>query len=156
MPIASSTGLPWAKIERASVGALLLALLAAPAFGVAPFSFDSAPGRLPKNVVPQDYDLALVPDIAAHTVRGTEAITLKVRSATATLTFNSLDQRLDHVLFDGRPVSAVESDDEAQLTKVTLAGPAAPGLHRLTFSYDGKIESQPFGIYTQRFTRPSA
>jgi aminopeptidase N len=139
---------------RASVCSLLLALLAAPAFSDAPFSFDAAPGRLPKNVVPQDYDLALVPDIAAHTVRGTEAIRLRVRSATATLTFNSLNERLDHVLFDGRPVAAVASDDEAQLTKITLARPAAPGLHRLTFSYDGKIESQPFGIYTQSFTRP--
>jgi aminopeptidase N len=141
-------------IARASIYVLLLPRLAAPALADAPFSFDAAPGRLPKNVVPQDYDIALVPDIAAHTVRGTEAIILKVRSATAMLTFNSLNETLDHVLFDGRPVSAVESDDEAQLTKVTLAKPAAPGLHRLTLSYNGKIESQPFGIYTQSFTRP--
>ncbi len=139
---------------RASIYSLLFSLLAAPAFGEAPFSFDAAPGRLPKNVVPQDYDLALVPDIAAHTVRGTEAITLQVRSATATLTFNSLNQRLDHVLFDGRPVATVESNDEAQLTTVTLTKAAAPGPHRLTFSYNGKIESQPFGIYIQSFTRP--
>jgi hypothetical protein len=58
------------------------------------------------------------------------------------------------VLFDGRPVCRVESDDKAQLTVVTLAKPAAPGLHRLTFSYNGKIESQPFGLYTQSFKRP--
>ena len=126
----------------------------APAFAEAPFSFDAAPGRLPKNVVPQAYDIALVPDLAAHTVRGTEAVTLKIRSPTTTLTFNSLNQTLDQVLFDGQPVSAVESDDNAQLTKVTLAKPASPGRHRLTFLYDGKIESQPFGLYTQSFTRP--
>ena len=138
----------------ASIYVLILPCLAAPAFAEAPFSFDAAPGRLPKNVVPQDYDIALVPDIAAHTVRGTEAITLNVRSATSTLTFNSLNQRLEHVLFDGRPVSRVESDNKAQLTNVTLPKPAVPGLHRLTFSYDGKIESQPFGLYTQSFKRP--
>src|SRR5450631_1852216 len=112
------------KTARAFICAMFLPWLVVPAFAQAPFSFDAAPGRLPKNVVPQDYDIELVPDIAAHTVRGTEAITLKVRSATATLTFNSLNQRLDHVLFDGRPVSAAESDDTAQLTKVTLATPA--------------------------------
>jgi aminopeptidase N len=138
----------------ASIYALILPFLAAPAFAEAPFSFDAAPGRLPKDVVPQDYDIALVPDIAAHTVRGTEAITLNVRSATSKLTFNSLNQRLEHVLFDGRPVSRVESDNKAQLTSVTLSKPAVPGLHRLTFSYDGKIESQPFGLYTQTFKRP--
>jgi aminopeptidase N len=119
----------------------------------APFSFDSAPGRLPKDVVPVDYDVGLVPDIATHTVQGTETITLKVRSTTATLTFNSLHQTLEHVLFDGRPVSAVESDDNAQLTHVTLATPASQGLHRLTFSFRGEVESQPFGLYTQSFKR---
>jgi len=89
---------------RASMYAPSLALLATTTFAQAPFSFDAAPGRLSKDVVPQDYDIALLPDIAAHTVRGLEAITLKVRRATARLTFNSLNQRLDHVLFDGRPV----------------------------------------------------
>jgi aminopeptidase N len=138
----------------APIYALIIPFLAAPAFAEAPFSFDGAPGRLPKDVVPQNYDIALVPDIAAHTVRGTEAITLNVRSATSTLTFNSLNQRLEHVLFDGRPVPKVESDNKVQLTKVTLPKPAAPGLHRLTFSYIGKIESQPFGLYTQSFKRP--
>ncbi len=139
---------------RAARYALLWLLWAAPVFAEAPFSFDAAPGRLPKNVVPQDYDIALVPDISAHTVQGTETITLKVRSATTTLTFNSLNQTLDHVLFDGGPVSGVGSDDKAQLTEVTLTKPAAPGLHRLSFSYSGKIESQPFGLYTQTFKRP--
>jgi aminopeptidase N len=139
---------------RASVYGLISTLLAVTALAEAPFSFDTAPGRLPKIVVPLDYDLALVPDLAAHTVRGTEAITLRVRSPTWTITFNSLNQKLDHVLFDGHPVSRVESDDKAQLTTVTLTKPASAGLHRLTFAYDGKVESQPFGLYTQNFKRP--
>ena len=126
----------------------------APAFGEGPFSFDTAPGRLPKDVVPQDYDISLVPDIAQHTVRGTERVTLTVRRATTTLSFNSLNETLDHVLFDGRPVRAVDSDDRAQLTHVTLARAASPGLHRLTFSYQGRIESLPTGLYTQAFKRP--
>jgi aminopeptidase N len=139
---------------RAPIYGLFLSLLAVPAFAEAPFSFDTAPGRLPKDVVPEDYDIALIPDITAHSVRGTEAVSLKVRSATATLTFNSLNQKLDHVLFDGHPVSGVQSDDKTQLTIVTLEKAAPPGRHRLTFSFDGKIESQPFGLYTQEFRRP--
>jgi aminopeptidase N len=141
------------RMVRVVIYGVILSLLALPASAEAPFSFDAAPGRLPKTVVPLDYDLALVPDLAAHTVRGTEAIALKVRSATATITFNSLNQKLDHVLFDGDPVSRVESDDKAQLTTVSLTKPASAGPHRLTFAYDGKIESQPFGLYTQNFKR---
>jgi hypothetical protein len=51
------------RIARASIYAQLLPLLVAPAFAEAPFSFDVAPDRLLNNVVPQDYDIALVPDI---------------------------------------------------------------------------------------------
>ena len=56
------------KFARAFLCAMLLPLLAGPAFSQAPFSFDAAPGRLPKSVIPLDYDIALVPDIAGHTV----------------------------------------------------------------------------------------
>lgn len=129
-------------------------VLAGPAGAVEPFSFDAAPGRLPKDVVPTDYAIALTPDLDAHSVQGSETVTLTVRKAVATITFNSLNQRLDHVTLDGRPVKGVESDDARQLTVVTLAAPVKPGVHKLAFSYRGKIESNPFGLYTQSYKTP--
>lgn len=42
----------------------------------APFSFDSAPGRLPKDVVPLDYTFDLIPNIAATTFSGSEKVAL--------------------------------------------------------------------------------
>jgi aminopeptidase N len=42
----------------------------------APFSFDSAPGRLPKDVVPLDYTFDLLPNIAATTFSGSEKVAL--------------------------------------------------------------------------------
>ena len=118
------------------------------------YSFDKASGRLPKDVIPLDYDVSLVPDLAAHAVSGIETVSLRVRTETVSLTFNSLNQRLDHVLFDGHPVTAVESDDQAQLTHITLPRPASPGRHQLSFGFTGRIESRPFGLYTQSFKRP--
>jgi hypothetical protein len=41
--------------------------LAGPAAAEAPFNFDTAPGRLPKTVVPIDYQVAIAPDAAAKT-----------------------------------------------------------------------------------------
>jgi hypothetical protein len=120
----------------------------------APFSFESAYGRLPKNVVPLDYSLAIAPDIASHAIHGEETVKLQFRERTATIQFNSLNQRLDHVLFDGKPVQAVDSSDERQLTTLTLAEPAAAGLHTLSFKYDGKMEVRPFGLFAQTFTKP--
>ena len=118
------------------------------------FVFATAPGRLPKNVVPLEYTIALTPDTAARSVAGTESIALEFKQATATIQFNSLNQQLSQVLLDGQPVQSVVSDDKAQLTTVTLAQPASAGRHTLSFSYTGKIETSPIGLFIQEYTAP--
>jgi aminopeptidase N len=134
--------------------ALIIAMaLSLPALAAAPFSFDAAPGRLPKDVVPLDYSVKIVPDADALTIDGTESVTLQFRRATATVIFNSLNETLHDVRFDGRAVQSVATDDARQLTTITLAGAARPGRHRLTFSYLGKIEIQPRGLFRQSYTR---
>ena len=112
----------------------------------APFSFETTPGRLPKNVVPTDYVIALTPHAATHKVEGTESITLDFTQAADKIQFNSLNQSLSHVLFDGKPVKSVHSDDKAQLTTIMLARAAKAGWHKLAFSYVGKIETEPHGF----------
>ena len=119
----------------------------------APFSFDSAPGRLPKNVVPLSYEVAIVPDVDTLKLTGTESVKLQFRAATATVQFNSHNETLSDVLLDGKPVKSVTSSDEKQLTTVTLAKPDT-GLHTLSFSYSGKIETQPQGLFAQKYTKP--
>jgi aminopeptidase N len=128
------------------------ALLSVPALAGAPFSFDAAPGRLPKDVVPVDYTLAITPDIGALNFSGTERVKLKVRSATRTIVFNSLNEKLTDVRLDGAPVARVVSDDAQQLTTVTLAHAARPGTHTLAFSFQGKLETQPHGLFVQHYT----
>jgi aminopeptidase N len=138
-----------------TAGAVILAVIATPlaaaAPAEAPFSFDAAPGRLPKNVVPISYTLSLVPNAAALTLRGSESVQLQFRSDTATVQFNSLNETLQDVRLDGKPVQRVVTSDEQQLTTVTLAAPAPAGLHTLTFSYRGKIETQPHGLFAQHY-----
>jgi aminopeptidase N len=139
------------KIAAQLLGALCISLML-PVFAAAPFSFDSAPGRLPKDVVPLDYSISLVPDVDGLTVAGTESVTLSFRKATASIVFNSLNQTLSDVQLDGQSVRSVKSDSDQQLTTVTLPAPASPGQHRLTFSYVGKIEVQPRGLFRQNYT----
>ena len=138
----------------AGVAALCLlpaALLPAAAAPVAPFSFDSAAGRLPKDVVPGDYDIAIVPDVGKRTFNGKESVTLEVRTPTARIVFNTLDLHLRDVQFDGAAVRTVATDNAAQLTTVTLAAPAAAGAHKLTLSYDGVIQTRPQGLFEQPY-----
>jgi aminopeptidase N len=133
--------------------AALCCSLAPTAWCGAPFSFESAPGRLPKNVVPLSYDVAIVPDADALRLTGTESVQLQFRAATATVQFNSLNETLSHVLLDGKPVKSVTSSDEQQLTTVTLTKPVT-GLHTLSFKYSGKIETRPQGLFAQKYTKP--
>ena len=125
-----------------------------PARAAAPFSFESAPGRLPKEVVPEDYDIAIVPDAKALSLTGTESVSLDFRKATDTIQFNSLNERLSGVTLDGQPVKDVVSDDKAQLTTVTLSQPAPAGRHTLRFNYSGVIETKPQGLFAQPFVKP--
>jgi aminopeptidase N len=138
------------RLERLAVAAVFL-FCAAPAAASAPFSFDSAPGRLPKSVVPLDYRIAIVPDAAAKTLTGTETILLEVRKPVRTIVFNSLGERLQNVTLDGAPAAGVESDDAKQLTTVTLARDLPVGRHTLAFAYTGKLESAPQGLFVQRY-----
>jgi len=126
-------------------------MLTVPAGAEAPYSFDKAPGRLPKDVAPIDYTIDIVPDTKALTISGDESVLLQFRSATATVQFNSLNETLREVRLDGRAVKSVTSDDEQQLTTVTLFAPAPVGRHTLTFAYTGKIEQEPRGLFAQNY-----
>src|SRR5262249_50238613 len=108
------------RIVKLVVLSLAVRLIAAsPAIG-APFSVDQVPGRLPKDVIPVRYEIAIVPNSQALSLTGRESVLLKVREATSTLKFNSLNETLHDVRFDGKPVKQVVSSDALQLTTVTL------------------------------------
>lgn len=138
---------------RRLAGALIAWLLAAGPACARPFDFDQAPGRLPKNVVPLDYTVAIVPNIEARTTRGTQQVSLRLRTATAVVVMNSLHETLSQVTFDNGPVKNVVSDDARQLTIITLPRPAARGVHTLRFAFNGRIETQPHGLFVQSYTQ---
>src|SRR5271169_2811760 len=107
------------KLMKLVVAGFCFSLLAPTAWSGAPFAFDTAPGRLPKNVVPESYDIAVVPDVKLSTLTGTESVRLNFRAATSTVQFNSLNETLSGVLLDGKPVKSVVSDDAKQLSTLT-------------------------------------
>ena len=113
------------------IAAALAAALAQSTLAEAPFDFDKAYGRLPKNVVPVDYSIAIVPNVATRTFTGTETVSLKFREASRTVVFNTLNLTLKDLRLDGKPVKHVATDNDKQLTTVTLASAAPVGMHTL-------------------------
>jgi aminopeptidase N len=144
-------------LPAALCAALALALgpaAAAPGPAQAPCTFAAAPGHLPKNVVPLDYTIAIVPDVDKRTLRGSEQVALDVREATDTIQFNALNMTFQQVRLDGKPVKGVAIDDKRQIVTVTLAAPVKPGRHVLDLRYTAKIETGPRGLFAQPFQKP--
>src|SRR5438034_11780103 len=82
-----------------------------------PFSFKDTPGKLPKEVVPIDYFIRIIPNIDKLTFTGTETIKLNVRSPVHQLVLNALELTIETASLDGKalPKSAIEIDKEKEL-----------------------------------------
>ncbi len=124
------------------------------AAAVAPFDFNTTPGRLPKTVVPVDYVIALTPNALAKTLRGTENVALDVRRPTTQIVFNTHDMTISNARLDGVRVARTVTQNDKQLTTLTLARPAAVGRHVLSLAYAGKIEDSADGLFAQDYRTP--
>jgi aminopeptidase N len=127
------------------------AALAAPE---APFRFDQAPGRLPKDVVPLTYTINVTPDPEHLTLRGSETVTLDVRHATRTIVFNALHMTYNSATVDGVAAAAVVPNDATQRTTLTTRTTLTPGRHVLVLAYRGKMETEPIGLFRQNYLAP--
>jgi Aminopeptidase N len=89
-----------------------------------PFSFKDTPGKLPKEVVPAEYSIRVVPNIDKLTFTGTETVKLSVRSPVQKLVLNALELEITEASLDGKmlPTSAIKIDKENEL--LTLALPS--------------------------------
>jgi len=118
-----------------------------------PFSFKDTPGKLPKEVVPTDYSIRIVPNIDALKFSGTETVKLDVRNPVHRLVLNALELEITKASLDGKelPKSAIKTDKENELLILALPSELAAGNHRLALSFSGKINQQGQGLFYMRY-----
>src|SRR6266496_1061907 len=118
-----------------------------------PFSFKETPGKLPKEVVPTDYSIRIVPKIDQFTFTGTETVRLNVRSPVHQLVLNTLELKIEAASVDGKdlPASAIKTDKEKELLMLTLPLKLAQGDHTLALRFSGKINQQGQGLFYMRY-----
>src|SRR5437899_2306948 len=118
-----------------------------------PFSFKDTPGKLPKEVVPTDYSIRIVPNIDALEFSGTETVKLDVRNPVHRLVLNALEMEISDASLDGKvlPKSAIQIDRENELIILALPSELAAGNHRLAISFSGKINQQGQGLFYMRY-----
>src|SRR5438876_400755 len=118
-----------------------------------PFSFKDTPGKLPKEVVPTDYFIRILPNIDKLAFTGTETVKLNVRSPVHQLVLNALELKIETASVNGKemPKSAIEADEEKELLNLALRSELAPGDHTLALSFTGKINQQGQGLFYMRY-----
>jgi aminopeptidase N len=120
-----------------------------------PYTFDSTLGRLPKTVVPIDYDIALTPNVAARTTAGTESVRVRVRTATAKVVVNTLEMTVQTARLANGPAATISNDPKLQQTALTFAKPIAPGTYTLQLAFAGKIGAAAQGLFLQEYQTAS-
>jgi aminopeptidase N len=112
------------------------------------FSFDAAPGKLPKTVIPVHYAIELTPDLQKLTLAGTESVDIEVREPTAKVTLNAVNMALASAGVDDDAQRAEVSLDAATETAtLSFAQPLAAGAHRLRIAFSAKINSFGRGLF---------
>ena len=118
-----------------------------------PFDFAVTPGKLPKQVVPTEYSIRIVPKIDKLTFSGTETVKLEVHTPVRELVLNALEIEVTSVSIDKKqvPQDAVKIDNKNELLRISLSSELSAGAHTLSLSFSGKINQQGRGLFYMRY-----
>ncbi|MGZ5020066.1 MAG: M1 family metallopeptidase, partial [Chthoniobacterales bacterium] len=114
-----------------------------------PFVFEDTPGKLPKQVMPEEYAIRITPDIKKLTFAGSETIKLNVQQPVRELVLNSADIQVASASLDDKslPKSAIKLDPKQETLRITLPNELSQGAHTLALTFSGKIFDQGQGLY---------
>src|SRR5438477_668578 len=134
---------------RIRVGLVTLLALPITMNGEKPYDFASTPGRLPKQVVPLEYSIRIVPDLNKLTFSGSETIKIKASTPVHELVLNSAELEITKASVDGTQLApdAIKLDANEELLTIALPDELPPGEHLLGLEFNGKITPKGRGLY---------
>src|SRR5438876_3973814 len=114
-----------------------------------PYEFASTPGKLPKQVVPLEYSIRIVPDLAKLTFAGSERIKVKATAPIRELVLNSAELEIAKASVDGIQLSPdeIKLDPNNELLTLVLPNELPAGEHAIALEFSGKITPKGRGLY---------
>lgn len=114
------------------------------------------PYRLPRSVLPQRYDLSMVPDLERALFQGSVKIAVTVRQSTAVIALNALDLTISSITAAddrGRTLPGTCAlDQKTERCHLTFPQPLAPGDWTLSLDFHGVMNDQLRGLYRSTYT----
>src|SRR6266478_1096177 len=134
---------------RIRTGFVILFALPLTMNGGTPYGFANTPGKLPKQVVPLEYSIRIVPDVSKFTFAGSETVKLKASAPVHELVLNSLELEIAKASIDGTLLSpaAIKLDPNNELLTIALPNELAIGEHSLALEFSGTITPKGRGFY---------
>src|SRR5712691_10522920 len=114
-----------------------------------PYEFANTPGKLPKQVVPLEYSIRIIPDVAKFTFAGSETVKIKATAPIRELVLNSLELDIAKASIDGIQLSpdTIKLDPNNELLTIALPNELKVGQHSLALEFSGKITPKGRGLY---------
>ena len=132
-----------------AISAALACSLSAGAAAEQVFSFDAAPGKLPKTVIPVHYAIELTPDLESLALAGVEVIDIEVREPTARLVLNAVNTTFASATVDDDAQRAdITLDAAAETATLAFPQPLAAGAHRLRIGFTARINKFGRGLFS--------
>jgi aminopeptidase N len=154
MGMALKDSIPMARAMRyfaaaLAISAVLALSISAGAAAEPPYSFDAAPGKLPKTVIPVHYAIELTPDLESLALAGIEVIDIEVREPTARLVLNAVNTTFASATIDDDAQRAdVTLDAAAETATLAFPQPLAAGAHRLRIGFSARINKFGTGLFS--------
>ncbi|PYL54995.1 MAG: aminopeptidase, partial [Verrucomicrobia bacterium] len=117
--------------------------------GEKPYDFASTPGKLPKQVVPLEYSIRIVPDLNKLTFSGSETVKINASAPIRELVLNSAELEITKASVDGTQLApdAIKLDANEELLTIALPDELPAGEHLLGLEFNGKITPKGRGLY---------
>ncbi|MDQ2918494.1 MAG: M1 family metallopeptidase, partial [Verrucomicrobiota bacterium] len=114
-----------------------------------PYVFENTPGKLPKQIVPEEYAVRIAPDVQKQTFNGSETIKLNVRQPAREIVLNAAAIQIESAAVDDKPIpqSGIKLDPKEETLILSLGSELGNGSHTLTLKFSGKINDQGQGLY---------
>lgn len=114
--------------------------------------------RLPKSVVPVNYNIRLKPNLTEFTFEGTEVVEVEVKSVTNQIVCNSVDIEISKAVLsaDGKDVAASDIKYIPEDEKAVLVFPneLPTGTSKLHLDFTGELNDKMKGFYRSKYTTP--
>ncbi len=130
-----------------------MAMLSSPGQAEAPFDFDKTPGKLPKDVLPRAYRIAITPTIEEAKFTGSVSIDLEARTAIRRLVLNANTLSITDakLTIGGDSLALTPNLDEKQQTcTFELPRELPPGKATLEMKFTGKMLETSQGLFITR------